>query len=296
MAKGVGEAGENPLVPNAKLRQMYTMMQEARTLEDALAKRAATKGKKRGATIRGQEAVRVSTAIDLNADDLVSDLAVTGGMGLILGGVPASLLHGLSRAKDNGEKALGKAGVTRLLRLTADAEERLHLAVGAALALKAQGKGGVAVAYAGRGEVSPAAWRRILGRAAKLDLPMIFVVLPRTGTPKRGDETAELCGVARKAGVPGMPVDACDAVALYRVVQESLGRTRGGDGPVLIESVVWRPEGRRGDADDPLEHLRESLLARGICTPAWLQQARKEASGRLQARPKAAKKRTAAEK
>jgi TPP-dependent pyruvate/acetoin dehydrogenase alpha subunit len=73
-------------------------------------------------------------------------------------------------------------------------------------------------------------------------------------------------------------------------VQESLGRTRGGDGPVLIESVVWRPEGRRGDADDPLEHLRESLLARGICTPAWLQQARKAASGRLQARPKAAKK------
>ncbi|WP_051979708.1 thiamine pyrophosphate-dependent enzyme [Edaphobacter aggregans] len=290
MAKGAGEAGENPLVPNAKLRQMYTMMLEARTLEKALEKRATAKGKRRGATIRGQEAVRVSTAIDLGADDLVSDGAVTGGMGLILGGDAGSLLRGLSRAKDMQEKALRDAGATRLLRVSSDAEERLRLAVGAALALKAQGRRGVVVVYAGKGEVSPAAWRRILGPAGELDLPVIFVVLPRTGAPKKGDETAELCGVARKVGVPGMPVDACDAVALYRVVQESLGRTRNGDGAVLIESIVWRPEGRRSGVDDPLEHLEESLLARRICTPAWFRQARKAADRRLRARPRESKK------
>ncbi len=282
---GVGEAGENPLVPNAKLRQMYTTMLEARTLEEALAKRLAVKGNRRRATIRGQEAVRASTAIDLGADDLVSDGAATGGMGVILGGDAGSLLRGLSRAKEKSEKALRRAGVTRLLRSIEDAEERLRLAVGAALALKTQGRSGVVVAYAGRGEVSPAAWSRILGAAAKFDLPVIFVVLPRAGAAKKGDETAELCGVASKAGVPGMPVDACDAVALYRVMQESLGRTRGGDGPVLVESVVWRPQGKRGGADDPLEHLRESLLQRRICTPAWFDNARKAASGKLRAKP-----------
>lgn len=285
MAKGVGEAGENPLVPNAKLRQMYTTMLEARTLEEALARRTAAKGKRRGPMIRGQEAVRVSTATDLGIDDLVSDGAVTGGMGLILGGDANSLLRGLSRTKKHGEEALRDAGATRLLRLCKDAEERLQLAVGAALALKTQGRRGIVVAYADRGEVSPAAWRRVLVPAAKLDLPVVFVVLPRTGAPKKGDETAELCGVASKAGVPGMPVDACDAVALYRVAQESLGRTRGGDGPVLIESVVWRPAGRRGTADDPLEHLRESLLERRICTPSWFDNARKAASARLRAKP-----------
>ena len=72
-AKSAGEAGENPLVPNAKLRQMYSKMLEARMLEEAVVKRVAKKGKKkRTAVIRGQEAVRVSTTIDLTQDDLVS--------------------------------------------------------------------------------------------------------------------------------------------------------------------------------------------------------------------------------
>jgi TPP-dependent pyruvate/acetoin dehydrogenase alpha subunit len=290
MAKGKGEAGENPLVPNAKLRQMYTMMLGARTLEEALRRRAAAKGKRRSAAIRGQEAVRVSTTIDLGPDDLVSDIAVTGGMGMILGGDAASLLRGLSLAKKRDDQTLRDAGVTRLLRPAKDAEERLHLVVGAALALKTQGRRGVLVAYANRGEVSPAVWRRVLAPAADLELPVIFVVLPRTGGPKRGDEFADLCGVAGKAGVPCMPVDSCDAVALYRVAQESLGRTRGGDGPVLIEAVAWRPEGARGTADDPLQHLEESLLAREICNASWFRQARKDASVRLRAKPRTSKK------
>src|SRR6185369_5406368 len=40
MAKGAGDAGENPLVPNAKLKQMYTAMLEARMLEEAVKKKA----------------------------------------------------------------------------------------------------------------------------------------------------------------------------------------------------------------------------------------------------------------
>jgi len=79
MAKGAGEAGENPLVPNEKLRQMYTTMLEARMLEDAVTKKA--RGKKgRVASIRRQEAVRVSTAIELGSEDLVSDVAASAGM------------------------------------------------------------------------------------------------------------------------------------------------------------------------------------------------------------------------
>jgi len=65
-----------------------------------------------------------------------------------------------------------------------------------------------------------------------------------------------------------------DAVALYRVAQESLGRTRGGDGPVLIECVAYGVEGSGGGAPgDPLVQMKEFLLGRRVCTKAWLERA-----------------------
>jgi TPP-dependent pyruvate/acetoin dehydrogenase alpha subunit len=75
-------------------------------------------------------------------------------------------------------------------------------------------------------------------------------------------------------GVPGIPVDAADAVALYRVAQESLGRTRAGDGPVLIECLEYRTEGKGKRAPvDPLVSMKEFLSTRQVGTEAWLKAA-----------------------
>jgi len=293
MAKGAGEAGENPLVPNAKLRQMYTAMLEARMLDEAIAKRTrGARGAKRPASIQGEEAVRVSTAIELGADDLISDVALSAGMGLILGGDPASLLKRFSKPATHSRRTPVRGG-ERVVPVVDDAEQRMSLALGAASGLKAQGRRGVLVAYARKGELSKGAWRKALETAAKLELPVIFIVLPGTGRASRSDERGErlvACEAARGASVPGMPVDACDAVALYRVVQESLGRARGGDGPVLIECIGWHLEGRRSASEDPLEHLKESLLARKICTSAWFDQIARAVRRRLTAKRGAAKK------
>jgi len=65
-----------------------------------------------------------------------------------------------------------------------------------------------------------------------------------------------------------------DAVALYRVAQESLGRTRGGDGPVLIECVAYGVEGSGGGTPgDSLVQMKEFLVGRKVCTKAWLERA-----------------------
>jgi TPP-dependent pyruvate/acetoin dehydrogenase alpha subunit len=248
-AKNLGESGENPLVPNAKLRAMYTKMVEARVLDEATIKRLKARGRRRITTVRGQEAIRISTTTDLTENDLISDSKPSAAMGLLLGGDPASLLRGLTQKKEDPEKVLTESGVSRFLRSVDDEEDRLRYAAGAALALKSQGHRGILVAYAYKDEVSRATWRRVLASVAKLELPILFVVLSPKSVRKGGVERAELCNLARTAGVPGIPVDACDAVAVYRVVQESLGRMRGGDGPVLIESVSWRVEGARGGTD-----------------------------------------------
>jgi acetoin:2,6-dichlorophenolindophenol oxidoreductase subunit alpha len=297
---------ENPLVPNAKLRQMYVAMAEARVLDEHVAglqRRVkgskgvngikGPKGRRRLDSIRGEEACRVSTAIDLGPGDLVSDSQVGVVMDLLAGAKVSSLLKhvaGLTSGKNGAGKNAGavKLGGTsgRLLPWVDDAGERLRMAMGAALSFKALGRANVVVAYVRNGEVSKGVWRRMLELAGKLELPLIFVVLP-AGRDKKRDGMTNLSANTARWGVPGIPVDAGDAVALYRVAQESLGRTRGGDGPVLIECVAHPLEGSGGDGPgDPLVQIKEFLLGRRVCSKSWLEGAGNGLRRRIAARRK----------
>jgi TPP-dependent pyruvate/acetoin dehydrogenase alpha subunit len=270
---------ENPLVPNAKLRQMYGAMAEARVLDEHVAglqKRVkGSKGRRRLDSIRGQEACRVSTAIDLGPGDLVSDSQAGVVMDLLAGAKVNSLLKRVAELH-SGKKAKGvklDGASVRLLPWIDDAGERLRMAMGAALSFKILGRANVVVAYVRHGEVGRGVWRKVLELAGKLELPVIFVVLP-AGKGDRRDGMVNLSAKTARWGVPGIPVDAGDAVALYRVAQESLGRTRGGDGPVLIECVAHRMGGSGGAASgDPLIQMREFLLGRKVCTKTWLERA-----------------------
>lgn len=281
--KSHGEAGENPLVPNAKLRTLYTTMLEARRLEEAVAARTKSTRRK-PASIRGQEAVRSSSILQLGNDDLVSDTPPTPGMALILGADPVETLKAFSATKPQPPK------LSRLLPFVDETEQRVELALGSALALKAQQRQGVVAVFIPHNSLSHAAYRRLLKPAAKFELPVIFIVLPRT--TGKGDSEAVIARVAGRSGVPGIPVDAADSVALYRVVQESLGRTRGGDGPVLIECIRWKTTGMKTSAlpSDPIDHLQNFMTGRKIATPGWFKTAESAAARRLKRKRKASKK------
>jgi TPP-dependent pyruvate/acetoin dehydrogenase alpha subunit len=171
----------------------------------------------------------------------------------------------------------------RLLPWIDDVGERLKMAMGAALSFKTLGRANVVVAYVGHDEVGKGVWRKVLELAGRLELPVIFVVLPAAKGENR-DGVTNLSAKTARWGVPRIPVDAGDAVALYRVAQESLGRTRGGDGPVLIECVAYRTEGSRGGASgDPLVQMKDFLLGRRVCTKAWLERAGERLSRRIAA-------------
>ena len=270
---------ENPLVPNAKLRQMYVAMAEARVLEEHVAglqrRVKGAKGRRRLDSICGQEACRVSTAIDLGPGDLVSDSQAGVVMDLLAGAKISSLLRRVAELH-SGKKAKGlklDGGSGRLLPRIDDAGERLRMAMGAALSFKTLGRANVVVAYVRHGEVGKGVWRKVLELAGRLGLPVIFVVLPAVKGERR-DGMKNVSAKTARWGVPGIPVDAGDAVALYRVAQESLGRTRAGDGPVLIECVAYRTPGSGVDAaGDPLKQMKEFLLGRKVCTKAWLESA-----------------------
>jgi TPP-dependent pyruvate/acetoin dehydrogenase alpha subunit len=262
------EPGENPLIPNSKLRQLYTSMVEARLLDRHLAKlQRRLKPAKRLESTFGQEACRVATAIELKAGDLISERSPSPVTRLILGADPGSVLRDLALKQKNTRKRTTTRrrqaeGIAKQLPSITDAAERLRTAMGAALALKLSAPGHVVVAYADHRELRVRDWRTILTSAAKLELPVIFVVLP--AAPKR--KTAAdmiICAKVGSTGVPCIPVDSADAVALFRVTQESLGRTRGGDGPVLIECLAYR-ERNQTTQHDPLVQMKRFLLQRKV--------------------------------
>jgi len=270
---------ENPLIPHKKLRQLFVAMVEMRALDEHIAKlQRGAKARRRLDSTGGEEACRVSTAIDLEPGDLVSDAQVGVAMGLLGGAKVGSLLQHVAEfttsAKKRKAAGMGDRIAAGQLPWIKSADDRLRMAMGAALSFKALKRTNIVVAYVRSTEASNALWRKVLALASRFELPIIFVVLAGGSDRKKKRNGVALTALARSCGVPGIPVDASDAVALYRVAQESLGRLRGDGGPVLVECVAPRTKGgQRGAVGDPILQMREFLLGRKVCSEAWLDRA-----------------------
>jgi TPP-dependent pyruvate/acetoin dehydrogenase alpha subunit len=270
---------ENPLIPHKKLRQLFVAMIEMRLLDEHIAGlQRGVKARRRLASTSGEEACRASMAIELVPGDLISDAQVSVAMGLLAGVKVGDLLQQAavltSSAKGRKAAGAGKNVIAGQLPWIEGVGDRLRMAVGAALSFKTLKRANVVVAYAREGEMPNALWRKLLTLASRFELPIIFVVLPGGSGGKKKRNDKPLTALASSCGVPGIPVDASDAVALYRVAQESLGRMRASDGPVLVECVAFPVKRKRGGAAvDPLVQMREFLLGRKVCDEAWLDRA-----------------------
>ncbi len=242
---------ENPLVPFALMKRIYTGMVETRLLEAWLAKR---RGEGKRSPVEGEEACRAAVLLGLKTDDWVSDVAE---------GASAAWLRGMELPALTDLKA-GRSSQPGILPHCKNTSERLAMGVGTALALKRCKQPGVAVVFVHEG-MKASVWRRTLRPAVVEELPMLFVALP-AADKKAVDETISV--KATRFGVPGIPVDASDAVALYRVAQECLLRARAGGGPALMECVRLRRGNQ--DAPDPIDAMARMLLRTGACDQAWL--------------------------
>jgi Dehydrogenase E1 component len=103
----------------------------------------------------------------------------------------------------------------------------------------------------------------LLGEASQQKLPVVYV----TRTPEsRG---ARRASDLQTGGVPRIPVDGGDVVAIYRVCQEALRRAREGTGPTLVDCHFM------GSADD-VSFLETFMERYGLWSPAWKQQLLRE--------------------
>jgi hypothetical protein len=232
------KAYENPLLSNKRLRQMYTAMVESGVLGETM-----RRGKLRGFA-PGTEACWVGSAIGLR--DVDGDFASVGAVGATL-----DLVLGLTaRAAMKGERS-----PMRLAGDTLTPLERAWFALGAASRMVATKT--VGLVYLGLNDLTTPQWKQVLEEAQRLDLPLVFIAIPT-----KGDEPG-IAELATRWGIPGIPIDASDTVAMYRVAQESMGRARAGGGPAVIEGV------RFPGASNATALLRRQLIARRVATEAW---------------------------
>ncbi len=257
---------ENPLVPDERLREIYTAMVHMRLLEEHLvAKEHQKKAARSIDSVRGEEAARASTALSLGSGDLILDYVAAPGMKLLLG----AELSSLTGTTGAGNHAGSTRELPRTLPIARDAKEQVQRAVGAAAALKVQGQGRAVLVYIQREDLRRKEWKRALEAAGSEELPLIFVALP--SGPDLSSSAGELAERSRGWGVPGFPVDGSDAIALYRVMQESLLRARSGGGPALLECLSFHLKGQgRKEREDPLQRLEELLVIKGVAGVAWI--------------------------
>lgn len=175
-----------------------------------------------------------------------------------------------------------------LINLSNVVATHLPQAVGAALAMRMQGRDGVVAVYFGDGASSTGDCHEAMNFAAVHRLPVIFVC-ENNGYAISVPVSKQMAvdGVASRAagyGMPGVTVDGSDAVAVYEVTAAAAERARAGDGPTLIEAMVERFKPHTGDDDhtryrsapeleaalerDPVTVLRSQLMASGVLSDA----------------------------
>jgi TPP-dependent pyruvate/acetoin dehydrogenase alpha subunit len=239
---------ENPLIPNARLQQIYADMLRAQMLEAKLAP----------ASARAPEAVASALLIDLRDDDA---LASTAPAYRFLKGVPLRQLFGKKRPRaSHSQKTDRGFPVQNVLPVIADTAVALNAAMGVAITYQRNSCGdrnsNVVLAFTD----DAAACVRAARIAEEHRLPILFVYL------QKGAKAA-LSLATRRYGIPGMPVDRDDALAVYRVAQEAIARARSGGGPTLIECMRYVAAPRRGQ--NALATLERTLKRKGLFTPSW---------------------------
>jgi hypothetical protein len=149
---------------------------------------------------------------------------------------------------------------------------RLPLCAGAAHGMRTAGTDRLTLAYTEAG-TPETGWADALTWAQRDQLPLLLVCADAQPRPaRRGSRSNRrshtpltwpaMGQLARKLRLPLFPVDGLDAVAVFRVMQESSARARARGGP----SVVWAvlsPD-RLPRRQQPLARLEAYMAARNI--------------------------------
>jgi TPP-dependent pyruvate/acetoin dehydrogenase alpha subunit len=152
-------------------------------------------------------------------------------------------------------------------------DSRLAVCAASARGLQAAGADGLVLAFA-RAGAPEQGWMPGLEWAQQSQLPLLLACSDATNgassTAKKRTEPAldftSMSRFAKRHKLPVLTVDGEDAVAVYRVMQESVLRARQGGGPSVLWAVMTptRSIATMPPSSQPIARLRKYLAARKI--------------------------------
>jgi pyruvate dehydrogenase E1 component alpha subunit len=130
-------------------------------------------------------------------------------------------------------------------------------AVGCAFAIQRRREPAVAVAFFGDGGTSVSDFHAGLNFASVFRLPVVFCCTNNqwaiSQPVERQSRVAELAQKGAAYGIPGTRVDGTDLIAVYHELASALDRARSGEGPSLLEFVLYRMT-PHSSSDDPTRY------------------------------------------
>lgn len=197
----------------------------------------------------GHEAVAVGICAALRNSDVIYPYYRSHGWYLAKGGNLQAMMAELFGRESGCSRGWG--GSMHLIDLAAGVmgtsaivAGTISHAAGAALTFKMRGQDCVAVAIFGDGATEEGVFHETMNFAALRKLPLIFVCennLYATNTHIRDRQAqTEIYRHAERFGVPGIPADGNDPLAVHAQAMQALARARAGNGPTLIEFHTYR--------------------------------------------------------
>ncbi len=274
------------------LAEAYRWMLFARALDERMVmlQRQGRVGFYGAAT--GQEAVSVAAGLVTRPEDWIFPGLREQLVALVRGHPLTTYAHHLFADAD--DPAQGRqmpchptAREVRYVSMSSCVGTQITHAVGCAYGLKLRRDPGAALAFFGDGGTSVNDFHAGLNFAGVWGVPVVFcctnnqwaISLP----VQRQTRVHELFEKSKAYGLPGSRVDGTDFVAVYRQLSLALERVRRGEGPVLLEFVVYRMSAHttsddpsryqpadwwsRAVAHDPVLRLGHLLEGLGLLTP-----------------------------
>ncbi len=233
---------ENPLLPNRKLRELYALIERCRALD------------RRHPHTPAREALLAATTMQLLPGDILCTAPGDATLAKLAPADRAGLVHGGLVTPPNLPFA------AKLTTAASMARGQLAAAPPDARSLT--------LAFSIAGTAEPG-WQHALSVAHHISLPLLLAVADAVGGATSARKPGEppltwlnMQRLAKKLHLPVFAVDGEDAVAVYRVMQESVLRARAGGGPAVLWAVLSPQRPSRSDL--PLARLRSYLAARRI--------------------------------
>jgi 2-oxoisovalerate dehydrogenase E1 component alpha subunit len=234
---------------NEEATQMYKVMVVARKFDERMLLQRAGKINFHVSGV-GQEVAQVAAAFALDRDTdyylpYYRDYGFVLSVGMTLRELLLSVFAKAEDPNSGGRQMPGHFGSKRLRIVTGSSPVTTQVphAVGIALAAKMQNKPLVSFVTFGEGSSNQGDFHEGCNFAGVHKLPVILMCENNQyaiSVPLHKQLAGKVADRAIGYGFPGCQVDGNDALEVFRVVKEARARAIAGEGPTLIEALMYR--------------------------------------------------------